>query len=236
MGAFCRGLKALGEYFLSASPYWKTPTTWVCPRHIPSSLISREQETCWYSGCPSKRPPLDQMPRQSNADAPRPSNVPPVKPLKEEVQAPLPISRLPIPPDQKEKPKPKEKPRPLFPPAAFIKKPTMVKVGNLEARAPDPAKKPKAAKPAEPKVLPVPEVVVVPEPVVVPPPPPPPPPVSENDEKPSEADRRRSATFKVHCAHCGLTLWRRKKDAEERAEFFCCREHQSAAKSGNPQK
>ena len=43
--------------------------------------------------------------------------------------------------------------------------------------------------------------------------------------KPTKSQIRRAATTPVTCSVCGVTLFRRKKDAERGGPFFCGREH-----------
>lgn len=53
-------------------------------------------------------------------------------------------------------------------------------------------------------------------------------PVVVVDNGPSEAEKRRGATTKTTCAHCGALLWRRKNEVGPDKVSFCNREHRAA--------
>ena len=41
-------------------PYWKNAQFWICPRHLPSARFPASVAACWFAGCNSVRPPLQE--------------------------------------------------------------------------------------------------------------------------------------------------------------------------------
>ena len=37
--------------------YWKNENEWMCPKHLPSVKLPASVDKCFFSGCPSVRPP-----------------------------------------------------------------------------------------------------------------------------------------------------------------------------------
>jgi len=113
-------------------PYWHNDTQWVCPRHVPSSLISHDAPKCWYKGCGSVRP------ARTGAKA-----QPPAEPVTKVKEAKEIKARKPTPP----------KPPRLPTPVVVVEPPKAVPQVAVAATVPDPPKPPKAVK--APKTQPV---------------------------------------------------------------------------------
>lgn len=194
---------------MSTAPYWLNETTWMCPKHIPSARIPSNQDVCWF-GCGTHRPDVKEY-------RPRPTPVPPPHQVMRQVVVP-----------------------PLVP-VAITPSAWLPKFGNpvdVQTEAPKiDVPSPKVATPPPPVVQPPPvKVSTHPHPQELHPPASQGPlhrpslkgDVVDDGSGPSEAERRRGATFPVGCLECGTRLWRRQKEIEAGLRPFCCAAHRGA--------